>query len=204
MSQSGSFVRKLRFIGLLTLLGLLALLVLNICFPDLLEYYISRFFVKDITTGRGDLMTLYHRFIASDPLVLFFGIGLQDFGYRLTEVYRVATTVPHNAIQEIVVVWGLPGVFLIAALILWMYHASAAHCRKQGLINSIPLLILLFKCLAGQMLGSAYTMLALSYAYLSLCKDLHSPEGTGIFTRTYARSRESGLNINQLRRKTNT
>ena len=39
------------------------------------------------------------------------------------------------------------------------------------MLNFVPLLIILIKVQAGQMLDSPYTMIAFSYAYLSLAYD---------------------------------
>lgn len=203
-AQKGSLSRKLRFLLLLTVVICLALALLYLLFPDLLLYYISRFRVKDITTGRTDLMVEYHRFIMSDPKVLLFGIGLQNFDVELLEHHMVADVVPHNAIQELVIAWGLPGVILFAALVLTMLTQSRRWCSRPGLIHFIPLIIILVKSQAGQMLNSAYTMLTFSYAYLSLCTDHQTGERPGIFTRTRPFSGAPGRNINQTRRKSIT
>lgn len=178
--------QKLRFMGMLVLLGILAFAALAILFPDLLAYYIGRFSGSDLTTGRTDLMQQYHEYLMDNPSVLFFGIGLQDFGMRLVEIYRAANHVPHNSIQELVLAWGIPGMLLFAAMILCMYHASGKFFTKKSLLNAIPLLLILLKGLAGQMLNSAYTMLAFSYAFLSLCADLTPKDENRIFTRTPA------------------
>lgn len=170
-AQQGSLKRKFRFLGMIAMIVLAALVLLYLIFPELLLYYISRFFVRDITTGRMDLMAYYHEFIVESPRVMLFGIGLQDYDATLVQVYRIASVVPHNAIQEIVIAWGVPGLLLFAGLFVSMYH-SAGCSRRLRLMNAIPLLIILFKGLAGQMLTSSYTMLALSFVYLSLYTDL--------------------------------
>lgn len=172
VSNGESIKQRVRFVGMLLVLVLLVLTVLSIVFPDLLSYYVSRFLKGDITTGRLDLMQLYHEYIMENPSVFAFGIGLQDFSLRLVEIYRIAFNAPHNAIQELIVAWGIPGIFLIAAMIFCMYRVSGILWSRKKLLNSIPLLIVLLKSLAGQMITSTYTMLALSYAYLSLSTDL--------------------------------
>lgn len=200
-SQQGQVSRKIRFLALIIVLVALALTLLYLIFPDLLAYYIKRFFVADITTGRDQLMIRYHEFIMSDPRVLLFGIGLQDYGNRLTQYYMVTDNVPHNSIQELVIAWGLPGVLFFAALILIMFVVSRKQSKHQSLINYVPLMIILVKGMAGQMLNSAYTMLAFSYAYLSLCADLSPRHVQRIFTRTQTISHGSGYNINPSFRK---
>ena len=171
-AEKGGAAKKLRLFGLLLLAVAVAVAALAIFFPDNLAYYISRFDDADITTGRDRLMIAYHRFIMDNPDVMFFGIGLQNFGSRLVSVYRISKNVPHNAVQEIIIAWGLPGLFLFAVLFFNMYRTARQHNKNLALINWIPLLLVIFKSMAGQMLTSAYTMLAFSFAYLSLCTDM--------------------------------
>ena len=61
---------------------------------------------------------------------------------------------------------------LFAGLFVSMLCDSQRRNRKLSLLNMIPLIIILFKGMAGQMLTSSYTMMALSFAYLSLCMDM--------------------------------
>ena len=133
-------------------------------------------FHMDITTGRLSTMELYHRFIWSSPRNLAFGIGLQDFGEKVMVVYRIAPFVSHNAIQELVTAWGMPGLVLFVALWILMIWRSRKFSRRQTLLNYIPLLVILLKSQAGQMLNSAYTMLAFAYAYLSMCQRFSEPQ----------------------------
>ncbi len=175
-SQKGSIKQKIRFLGSLLLILLLSLIVLGFVFPDLLEYFYRRFLEKDLTTGRVDLMSKYHAFIVSDPSVLFFGIGLHDLSEKVTVVYRIAQNVPHNGVQEIVVAWGLVGIVLFGSLLFVMIWRSRQICKQQQLLNFIPLLILIFKVQAGQIITSGYTMMALLYVYLSLIQCFRKQE----------------------------
>ena len=170
-SQRGSLEKKLRFLGSMILLVLVALVLLYLVFPDLMEYYIGRFLEVDITTGRDVLMVKYGEFIRTNPKVMFFGLGLNHFGDDLMTVHKVASHVPHNGIQELIIAWGLPGLLLFIWLWGIMIWRSRNFCREQKLLNYIPLIIILVKAQAGQMLNSSYTMLAFLYAYLSLCVD---------------------------------
>lgn len=201
LSQKGSIGAKLRFLAIVLVLLALALTVLYLCFPDLMEYYVSRFDTRDITTGRDQLMTLYHDFIISNPRVLLFGVGLQDLSVKLTEMYRVAFNVPHNSIQELVAAWGLPGLILFSVMLGTMIPVSRQFCRRQGLLNYIPLLIILVKSMAGQLLNSPYSMLTLSYAYLSMSSELLLPEDNRLSPEPKKIQKGSGVNINQIRRK---
>ena len=178
MAQPGDFRKKFRLSATLLLMAVAALILMNWLFPDVLEYYIKRFRLDDITTGRDTLMIAYHRFISNNPHVMFFGVGLQDFVRNLTEIYRVADNLPHNSIQEIVVAWGIPGMLLFVLLCMMLFRQSGKYCRTYRLLNAIPFLILIVKSMAGQLLTSHYTILALSYAYLSLCQNFEIKKET--------------------------
>lgn len=171
VSVRGDVVRKARNIISIVLFGAAVLLITYFVMPDFLSYYISRFFVKDFTTGRIDTMGEYHRFLLTNIPVLLWGIGLQDFGNRVLAMCPQAIFVPHNGIQELILAWGLPGAGLFVILLTMMTLQSKKKCANQGLINHIPLLVLLLKIMAGQMITSAYTMLMFSFTYLSMCTD---------------------------------
>ena len=117
-------------------------------------------------------MTIYHHFILENKDVMFFGIGIHNYYTDLMEVYRVTSAVPHNAIQEMIIAWGLPGVGLFVLLGVTMVGRSRRFCKKQGLINYIPILIIAAKSMVGQLLDSPYTLLALSYGYLSMRQEI--------------------------------
>lgn len=172
LAQKGTASDKFKLIGSLLLVLLAALLVLYLFFPELLEFYYRRFLAEDITTGRADLMTVYHDFIVSDPKILLFGVGLMGFEQKVLEVYRVSALVPHNGIQELVIAWGIPGLLMFAMLWIAMILRGRELARKQTLLHFIPLLVLLAKVQVGQMLNSSYTMMAFTYAFLSLSADI--------------------------------
>ena len=170
IAQKG-LVKKLRFLGGILIVVVLAVTVINLIFPDVLLDFMGRFQVGDITTGRGDLLIAYNDFILSNNDVLLFGVGISDYVEKVVDIYQVASVTSHNGIQEIVIVWGLPGLMLIGGLIGTMMFNSAKYCRKKRILNYIPLFIILAKSMVGQMITSGYTVLALGFAYLSLCQD---------------------------------
>lgn len=173
MGQKGSWQKKVQFIFILLLIVVVVLLLMNWLFPSVLEYFIGRFLVDDITTGRDILMVKYHNFIVDNPDVMFFGIGLNDFGHRLVNVYHIAAVTTHNSIQEIIIAWGIPGLIMIAVLFIMMISAAKRYNSRHMVLNYIPFIIILAKSMAGQLLTSGYSILALAFAYLSLCQDFN-------------------------------
>ena len=175
-SQPGGFWKKVRLLISCAILLCIVLLLLYWLFPDLLEYYVKRFQDTDLTTGRGELMTIYHKYIMDNVDVLFFGIGRHNYTDKLTKVYKIAKDIPHNSVQEIIVAWGIPGLILFSLLLMFLVRQARKYNWHLALLNYIPLLIILAKSMAGQLLISHYTMLALSYAYLSLCQNFQLKE----------------------------
>ena len=173
--QAGGLGRKFQFLGAILLLLLLAAFLLNLIAPAMLQYFIGRFSVKDITTGRMDLMEAYGELLLTNMRVLCYGLGVHNFGDKAIAACEGVTNVPHNAIQELLIAWGIPGAVMLLAVFWVMIQRSREQCRKQGLINYIPLIILLVKAQAGQLITSEYSMLMLSISYLSMCANL-TPE----------------------------
>lgn len=168
---SGDVLNKIRFIAVIAVLGIIVFFLISWLFPDLMEYYIGRFQVDDITTSRDVLFIKYLNYIFENVKIMFFGIGTYDFSNRIVSTYKVASNCPHNSIQEILIAWGIPGLIMIITLIATMIMQSKKFGRRKQLINYIPLIIILFKSMAGQLLTSGYSMLALAFAYLSLCQN---------------------------------
>lgn len=175
-AEKGGMINKIRVVALFAIVLGVATVSMALIFPDTFAFFVSRFFVEDITTGRDEGMKLFNRFLLDNPKVFLFGIGLQDYGNLIINVYRIWNNVPHNLIQEILIAWGIPGLLIFALQILYMYIVAARWNKKISLINWIPLIIILFKSLAGQLLTSGYSMLALALAYLSLCQDFTSTD----------------------------
>jgi hypothetical protein len=80
IGQKGSVRQKVRFWVIVVLVAGVSLFLLGLIFPTVLEYYIGRFFVEDITTGRDDLMVSYHEFITGNANVMFFWRGIEQPG----------------------------------------------------------------------------------------------------------------------------
>lgn len=172
-SQKGGANNKLKLLHHLIFYLGIVLIALYIFFPSVMEYYLHRLVTKDKYATRGELLTIYHHFILNNPKVMFWGIGLQNYYSELLEAYRVVNTVPHNALQEMIIAWGVLSVGLFILLGIAMVRQSHRFCKKQRLMNYIPILIILAKSMVGQLLDSPYTLLALSYGYLSMRQEMN-------------------------------
>ncbi len=186
--------------SMLMLLGI-SVLLLRWLFPELLEYYIKRFQKVDISSGRNALMLSYHDYITGNNNVMLFGIGRHNFAEKLTEIYRVASNVPHNSVQEIIIAWGIPGLILFLFLLVLLLRQARKYNQGPILLNYIPFFIILVKSMAGQLLTSGYTMLALSYAYLSLCVDMTPKDKTVYIPESEPEGKDSSEIYNLYSRK---
>ena len=174
IGQVGGLKRKIIIFAKMTLLIVFVLFAMSVMFPETLEYYAMRFSSTDITTittGRDILMYDYYYYLVSNMNVMFFGVGLNDFTEKVINVYNMSTHTPHNSIQEIVVAWGILGIIMVTLLFVAMVMESKWSDYQKVVINYIPMFIILLKSMAGKLLTVGYTMLALSFAYLSLCQD---------------------------------
>ena len=174
LGEAGGFKRKIIVLTKMILVIAFALLAMFIMFPKTLEYYVMRFSYTDITnltTGRDILFSDYYNYIFDNVDVFFYGVGLNNFIEKVMFTYNMSTHTPHNSIQEIIVAWGIPGFVMMCTLFVIMIVESKRYGSSKTAINYIPLFIILLKSMAGQLLTVGYTMLALSFSYLSLCQD---------------------------------
>lgn len=138
--------------------------------PFVLEQIMDRFMEKDISNGRIDLIGFYNQHLLSEYKYMFFGIGVQNMLYKIFTIYNITKiTVPHNGIQEIMVIWGLPGVAFFIAYIYCLIKSSLDEAKKHKLAHFIPLLLTLLYVQSGQLVRSGIAMLAFAFCYIALC-----------------------------------
>ena len=123
-----------------------------------------------------ELFQFYTEHIFSELKYLFFGIGFQDYLSTLESVYGFVLNVPHNGIQELVLVWGIPGLFLFAGFIGTIFYFSRSQEHPRRMINLFPFFLMLIQIQAGQLISSGIMLLSLSFIYLSLGADLRGGE----------------------------
>ena len=128
--------------------------------------------MKDISSGRNELFKMYNELIFSSNKIMFFGLGAIDFPKKVTSQYHMAKNVPHNGIQEMIIAWGIIGFILFVWFLVTMFNSVVKQNKKIELINYIPMVLIFAKIFVGQLLMSDYTMLSISFVYLSLCQNL--------------------------------
>ena len=147
--------------------GIFAVLLVALLVPSVIQSFIQRFTEGDISGGRIDIFKAYNEHIFSDIKYLMFGIGLQDISGKMQQLHGIEIYVPHNGIQELVVVWGIPGLVLFGWFMVEMFLQAKKH-HKIRLINLLPLILVSVDVMFGQLIRSGTTLLALLMVYISL------------------------------------
>lgn len=171
---------------LLVLIAVLALAVINWIAPTFVKQFLRRFGEKDIFNGRLDILTFYHKHLMSSLRYLVFGVGLQGYSGKINELYGTSVDVCHNSVQELVVTWGVVGLILFVIFILCI--AEKPNIRHH-MISYLPLTLVLFFSMAGQLVSSGSTLLCLLFACICIRTDL-SCATTGDETGDYQKLSE--------------
>ena len=172
IATSGGIKKKLKLLIGITLIVTVSLFVIKMLFPSVLELFMQRLKVEDITSGRDVLFATYNKYILSSPKSLFFGLGLLGFANKVMYVHNICANVPHNGIQEVLVAWGIPGLLMFSLMFYVLIRRSKQENENQTMINYLPLIIWIAKIMVGQVITSSYTMLTIALLYLSLCYNL--------------------------------
>lgn len=160
-----------RVIGMLSVFAVVTIAGIAVYkyIPSIFENLLERFQRKDVWNGRTDLFAKYTKFVFSSPTRLLFGIGIQGIIEKVSKVIWV-NQVPHNGLQEALVVWGIPGVVAVLAWLGMIVRFSMAHSgRKRDFYQFVPLLLTLVFIMSVQLLTESRTLLALSFSYICLC-----------------------------------
>ena len=158
------------------------------CFLVFLDKYINtligRFMVDDITSGRIGVTLFYHQHLISTVSNWLYGIGLYSYTKQIERIYgslglyfpgsvmflkgEMVYLPAHNNVQEILVVWGLVGIFLCAFLFYMMLrHVHRIH-KEIPKANCVTFFIMLVYGLQGQLLSNGVVLLSLLYSLVCL------------------------------------
>lgn len=141
-------------------------LILNAYFPNLIKVYSERFLSDDISNGRIDLFVAYSKFLVEEPWHLLFGIGIQN---NITRVVSMGfELVPHNGIQELFVVWGIPGAIAFMAFLVSFFKFSGKKKGENELINYIPFIVMIVFVQLAQMITSGRYLILFALTFMSL------------------------------------
>lgn len=167
--STNSLRQRVFYIILLTLLIGGVVWAIDAFLPDVIKNFTARFEVEDLSNNRIDLFVFYNQHIFSTAEFCLFGIGLQNFGEKLIQLYNPDIEVCHNGFQEAWVAWGLPGLVMVLWWLKQLVAESRRWCLTKRYFSYLPLILILLDMQAGQFIRSNTNMLALILAYAVLC-----------------------------------
>jgi len=149
----------------------LALIVINSAAPYIFENLVDRFGADDVTGGRAGLLEAYNEYLFSDESHYLFGTGLQDvMGKVNKEAAFAVNNVSHNGIQELMVVWGIPGIVLFSTFCGMLFFMSSKK-HSLSMCNFIPFIVWFAMGMSGQWITSGKDMLMLAFLFIVLQTD---------------------------------
>ena len=175
--QSGSIKKKALTILIIVILILLIILVINGVMPQIFKNFETRFNAEDMTGGRNDLFAFYNKHIFSDWKHLLFGVGIQNYSEKVNGIHNTQMNACHNGYQEVMVVWGIVGMVLVAYMIYCIIRKSGIDNDKRKYINFLTLLILLLQIMSGQFINAGKELLCLVVVFACLSYGKNSSEG---------------------------
>lgn len=155
----------------LTIAFLIAVLLVIYFFGDtLIEMVLERFQSGDLTTGRVDIIKSLLGYMKAHPLTFIIGIGIQNPYYYLGHAI-------HSSVFEVIGGWGISGLIIVIIYLVGLINdsrkAAFRNGSRPGMLNYLPVCILLGYSLIGMLFSSPYDllkMMATIYA-IQLCKD---------------------------------
>ena len=160
-----SFLKVLTF-G--CVLGGICILLFATVLSSYVESLFERFETSDIFNGRVEIFQYYFIESLKYPFRFLFGVGMQD--YQGKYWYEMSC---HNAIQEIMITWGVFGLFLV--FYLFYYIIKNAKRQNCGISFSqyLPFFIIIFVSQLGQGFKDYPAMLWLMIGYTAMLLKNH-------------------------------
>lgn len=157
--------RKKILQGILLLLAMVGIgaWLLN-TFPGIVEAVMERFTdQEDITNGRTDLFAEYIQAWMDNTWCFFFGYGIGSY-VNMVDIQGV----PHNMLTDILICWGIVGMFLIAVTLVMLYRRGIRNVpKKLRLLAALPAAVALITAMGGQYLTTHFPHMRLCFLLLA-------------------------------------
>lgn len=129
----------------------------------IMDNFSSRFAIQDKTGGRDDLLKIYNQVIVSSPRQLLIGCGIQNY-HEKNNISLAA----HNALQEIVVAWGIIGFCAMLLLIINFIKGELKKVKSVKAIDVLSLLIFIIMIQSIQFFSSGMKIFLLIVVLLPI------------------------------------
>lgn len=169
--SGGRGKNTLNILLIIAIVAVSVFFILNYYFPMVVDLIVARFEVDDITTGRIYIFNFYSKELSQNTSMLYFGMGLQGYSDKLSSVY-IDASIPHNGFQELIVMWGIPGLLLFSAFLVGLVINARKKNKNIIFINYIPFIIMMIFVQAAQMVSSSVISMLFAVVYLCLVIDL--------------------------------
>ncbi len=131
---------------------------------------LDRFSSGDLTTGRIDVANEYLDFMFKDFSRIILGLGLQNITIKSGFMH-----VPHNAILEIFVCFGIVGILMFSVYFINLIKMNIGYRKNNSLekanfINYLPIIVyaVFIQSLQFMRINYIYAMIAIVFACLTL------------------------------------
>lgn len=164
-----SYKQKTRIFVTMLIVLLAVAFIVQAVFPTAAEALLHRFSDEDLDGGRDDIFLFFNNLLSDDMGVLFFGVGLQNLGNKMSERYN--STIPHNGFQELLVIWGIPGLIAFVLFLNMIIGRAKKLNPDIKLINYTPVFVMLLNVLVSQMASSNVVISCMAIVYICLVVD---------------------------------
>lgn len=168
LSQKG----KLKTFLYVVIIIIVVLLVFQQVFPTAYDALLLRFNQDDMSTGRGDIFSYFNEQLMSDMGLLLFGVGLQGYGDKLLTRYDFS--IPHNGFQELLVMWGIPGLLIFVSFLILLLSRGKKLNKHIRFVNYIPFIIMMLNVQVSQMVSSSVVNILTAFVYICLVTNMDS------------------------------
>ena len=165
VKKSGSNI--LKPIMLISVLGIAVVALWN---TSIVQNVLARFDTNDITTGRIDVARDYLDYMSEHSFASFLGIGLQNVVGKVSMKH-----VPHNALLEIFVCFGVIGLALYLMFFVVLFRMSFSYRSTESnqwheVINYLPFVafIVFIQSLQFLRINYIYASIAIVFACMLL------------------------------------
>ena len=163
----------------LALVGIIILMVVFMWNTDVVQNVIARFDTNDLTTGRVDVAVEYFDYMKHNIVASIIGIGLQNVTAKTSLIH-----VPHNAILEIYVCFGVVGIIGYLLFFVSLIRSGISICRNSSsydghiLINMIPFICfsIFIQSLQFLRINYIYASIAITFAAMILRENQEEEE----------------------------
>lgn len=131
--------------------------------PDYMSMLVERFNASDISGGRNEIFAFYFKEMTSSVDKILFGVGLQYYPQKYNYIFSA-----HNATQEVVIAWGVIGLFIVIALFGIIFRNAKRQNPIARNIQYIPLIMSLAIMQSLQGFSDRASMLRLMIAYFAI------------------------------------